>query len=62
MSGYERFFHVFMLAFALFWLAFAVNLSSIMGIFSLLFIGMWLYTVFGKYIVLSINKRTYTMR
>ena len=56
MSGYERFFHVFMLAFALFWLAFAVNLSSIMGIFSLLFIGMWLYTAFGKYIVLSINK------
>ena len=56
MSSYERFFHIFVLAFALFWLAFAARLSSFMGIFGLFFIGMWFYTAFGKVIVLNINK------
>ncbi|NLW74562.1 MAG: helix-turn-helix transcriptional regulator [Clostridiales bacterium] len=56
MSGAERIFNIIVFGFIIFWLVYTIRFNSFVAVFGLFFFWMWLYTVFGKKIVLYINK------
>ncbi|MGI6166711.1 MAG: helix-turn-helix transcriptional regulator [Eubacteriales bacterium] len=55
-SGAVHILNIIVFGFIFFWLVYSIRLSSFVALFGLFFFGIWLYTVFGKTIVLNINK------